>query len=82
MPPQPEFCKDLKISPLSLQAIDISWCLLLYRAYSCSSCGSREIRNKYQFTRRRMADDLCSQATMMHAEGVKSQILLKHHNPH
>ena len=29
-----------------------------------------------------MADDLSSQATMMHAEGVKSQILLKHHNSH
>lgn len=30
MPPQPEFCKDLEISPLSLQAIDVSWGLLLY----------------------------------------------------
>lgn len=80
MPPQPEFRKDLNISPLSLQAIDVSWYLLLYCACTCSSCGSREMRNKYHFPRRRMADDLCSQATMMHA-GVESQTLLKHHNP-
>ena len=56
--PQPEFCKDLKPSLLSLQATDVALGLLMYYSCSYSSHGSSEIRTEYQFTRRIMADDL------------------------
>lgn len=73
MLPQLEFCKDLKTSPLSLQAIDVALGLLMYYSCSCSSHGSSEIRTEYQPTRRIMADGLVYVHPNDHDAHLRSQ---------
>lgn len=83
MLPQSEFGRDLKTHPLSLQAIDIALGFLMYYSCSCSFHKSHEIRYiNSQGEEWLMIWYISSQATMMHSQGVKSQLLLKHRHPH
>lgn len=79
---QPEFCRDFKTSALSLQAKDVALSFLIYHSCSCSFHQSSEIRNVNSQEDRLMIWCMSSHATMMHTQGVQSQLLLKHHHPH